>query len=174
MWVRGDVSIRPADDEDVRRYIEDRTDRHRFLDHLARQRGILLFAFGADELLGHVFLRRAAAEEAELRAGLPGVPLLQHLWVIEKHRRCGVGTRLVREAETRLHALGHRRVALGVHPGNSGAISFYEALSFTVWREDTLTTFREHVQDDGSTVREEEPCLVFVKRIEPPPSRGRR
>jgi hypothetical protein len=38
-----------------------------------------------------------------------------------------------------------------------------------MWREQTLTTFREDVGDDGSVVREEEPFLVFVKRLDRPP-----
>jgi ribosomal protein S18 acetylase RimI-like enzyme len=71
------------------------------------------------------------------------------------------------EAEQRLRALGYTDVALGVHPDNIVAISLYQNLSFAMWRADTLTTFREHMLDDGSTIREEEPCVVFVKRLAP-------
>jgi ribosomal protein S18 acetylase RimI-like enzyme len=164
-----DVSIRTAADEDVRTFVGDRDDRHYFLDHLAHKGGVLLFAFRGAALAGHVLLRIEPPEEPELRADLPGVPLLERLKVFRPHRGSGIGRRLVAEAERRLAALGHGRVALGVHPDNKKAIRLYRSLSFAVWREETLTTFREHVRDDGSTVREWEPCLVFVKSLQPPP-----
>lgn len=163
-----DVSIRTASDEDVRQLVEDRDDRHYFLDHLGNGRGILLFAFRGDAFVGHIFLRLESPEEPELRVGLPGVPLLQHLRVMKEHRRSGIGRRLLSEAERRLSALGHGQVALGVHPDNKRAIRLYRGLLFTAWRAQPLTTFREHVLDDGNTVRKQEPCLVFVKRLEPP------
>ena len=165
-----DVSIRPADAEDVEKFIEDKHLRRRFLDHLHHQRGILLFAFRGDVFLGHVFLRRASAEEPVLRHGLYKVPLLQHLKVMDEHQRSGVGGRLIRAAERHLRSLGHRSVALGVHPDNDVAIRLYRRLSFRRWHKHTLTTFRETVLDDDSTVREEELCLVFVKRL----NKGRR
>ena len=166
------VSIRTAADSDVRTFVGDRNDRHYLLDHLGQNRGIVLFAFRDGIFAGHILLRLAPAEEAELRSGLPGVPILERLRVTSVHQRSGIGRRLIAAAEERLWALGYRRVALGVHPDNSNAIGLYRSLSFAVWREQTLTTFREHVHDDGSTVREEEPCLVFVKALQPPPSRG--
>ncbi|HET6532686.1 MAG TPA: GNAT family N-acetyltransferase [Actinoplanes sp.] len=165
-----DVSIRTADEEDVRAFVRDQDDQHFFSRHLGPGRGVLLLAFRRDRNVGQVFLRLDEAEEPELRTGLPEVPRLQRLKVSVDHRRTGVGRHLVRAAERLLFEDGHRQVALGVHPGNFEAISFYKGLSFTVWREQTLTTFREHVRDDGSTVREEEPCLVFVKRLGPPSS----
>ena len=165
-----DVSIRTADDEDVRAFVRDEDDQHFFYRHLGPGRGVLLLAYRQGDCVGQVFLRLDEAEEHELRTGLPKVPRLQRLKVVVGHRRSGVGRELIRAAERRLFDDGHRHVALGVHPDNADAISFYKRLSFTVWREQTLTTFREHVQDDGSTVREEEPCLVFVKRLGPPPS----
>ncbi|KUL38996.1 GNAT family N-acetyltransferase [Actinoplanes awajinensis] len=163
-----DVSIRAASHEDVRKLIEDRYDRHHLLDHLHHRRGILLLALVGEGLAGHLFLRFAPPEEPELRDGLPGVPLLQHLRVMERHQRSGVARRLLAEAENRLRALGHGRVALGVHPDNHRAIRLYEDLSFTAWRDRHLATFREHVLEDGNTVRVQEPCLVLVKQLAPP------
>jgi ribosomal protein S18 acetylase RimI-like enzyme len=167
--VRDRVSIRAATDEDVRRFVDDRDDRHFFLDHLGEKHGLLLFAFHSDNMVGHIFLRLEPAEEPELREGLPGVPLLERLKVRDPHRRLGIGQLLIAEAEGALWEMGHRQVALGVHPDNRHAIRLYERLSFTVWREQTLTTFREHVRDDGTRIREEDPCLVFVKQLDQPP-----
>ena len=68
------------------------------------------------------------------------------------------------EAERRLYALGHRRVALGVHAGNRRAIRIYRYLSFRVWRSD-LPTFRDEVLPDGSTVRRPDRCVVLLKDL---------
>jgi GNAT superfamily N-acetyltransferase len=93
------------------------------------------------------------------------VPLLPHLRVVDGYQRNGVGRRLIETAEAFLKACGHRVPALGVDPGDEPVISFYRSLSFRAWREQTLTTFREEVRDDGTTVRVEDRCLVFVKDI---------
>ncbi|MBB2941070.1 ribosomal protein S18 acetylase RimI-like enzyme [Actinoplanes lutulentus] len=163
-----DVSIRAASDEDVRKLVDHRDEKHYFLEHLGKGRGILLFAVLGEVLVGHIFLRLEPPEEPELRDGLPGVPLLQHLRVMDEHQRSGIGRRLLSAAEHRLYTLGHRRVALGVHPDNDPAINLYRGLRFSAWRAEHLATFREHVLDDGSTVRVQEPCLVFVKKLDPP------
>jgi GNAT superfamily N-acetyltransferase len=163
--VRDGVSIREAGGADVRQLVVNSDDRRYLLDHLGRQHGVLLFAFRRGAFAGHLFLRLVAPEEPELREKLPGVPLLERLRVMDSHQRSGIARGLIAAAEQRLSAFGHTRVALGVHPDNQVAINLYRTLSFTVWREQTLTTFREHVKEDGSTVREEEPCLVFVKDL---------
>ncbi len=157
--------IRPAGEAEVRIHIGDRNDRWLLLDHLAQRRGVPLFAFRGEIFLGHLFIRLAPPEERELRAGLPGVPLLQHLRVIDGHQRNGVGRRLIEAAEVFLGTRGHAIVALGVDPDNAAVIAFYRSLSFAAWREETLTTFREEVRDDGTTVREVDQCLIFVKTL---------
>lgn len=160
-----DVSIRTAADEDVRKLVEDRHDRYHFLEHLGSDRGILLFALLGEVLVGHLFVRTGAAEEDELRDGLPGVPLLQHLRVMGDHQGRGIGRRLLAEAENRLLVLRHDRVALGVHPGNTRAISLYLWTGFAAWRDQPIVTHRVDVGEDGTTVRTAEPCLVFVKDL---------
>ncbi|MFC3739455.1 GNAT family N-acetyltransferase [Paractinoplanes deccanensis] len=161
-----EVSIRTASDEDVRKLVDNRNDRHYFLDHLDRDRGIILFAFRGEALAGYIFLRLAPAEEPELRAGLPGVPLLQHLRVLDGHEHYGVARTLLSEAERQLALLGFHRVALGVHPSNERAIALYQGLSFTAWREEHLPTFHVEVLDDDSTERSDDVCLVLVKHLE--------
>ncbi|GAA0466522.1 hypothetical protein Aca07nite_76880 [Actinoplanes capillaceus] len=163
-----DVSIRTASDEDVRKLVENPHHRRHFLEHLGNGRGILLFAQRAEVLVGHVFLRLGPAEEPELRAGLPGVPLLQHLEVLEGHKRGGVARQLLTEAEQRLYALGHRQVALGVSPDNEAAIALYRSLLFTLWRAQPLKTFREDLLDNGRIERVPELCLVFFKPLTRP------
>jgi ribosomal protein S18 acetylase RimI-like enzyme len=162
------MMVRLAGEADVVAHVGERQDRWLLLDHLARKRGVPLFAFRDEVFLGHLFVRLAPPEEPELRAGLPGVPLLQHLRVVNGFQRNGVGRRLIEAAEALLATSGHRSVALGVDPTNRAAMSFYQSLSFTAWREETLTTFREEVRDDGTTVRYVDRCFVFVKHLDRP------
>ncbi|GAA4967982.1 GNAT family N-acetyltransferase [Actinoplanes utahensis] len=161
-----DVSIRTASDEDVQKLVEDRHDRHHLLEHLRTGRGIVLFALLGEALVGHVFLRLGPPEEPELLEGLPDVPLLQHLRVMTSYQRTGIARRLLREAEQRLRARNHRRVALGVHPDNEVAISLYLSERFTAWRTEPIDTFRLDITDDGQHVHVSEPCLVFVKELD--------
>ncbi|MFI5890154.1 hypothetical protein ACIA5D_08535 [Actinoplanes sp. NPDC051513] len=60
----------------------------------------------------------------------------------------------------------HRRVALAVRTDNVRAIRLYRRLRFAVWRPELLDTLHEHVGDDGSIVREQERCLVYVKTLD--------
>lgn len=52
--------------------------------------------------------------------------------VASSHRRCGIGERLVREAEARLTAQGCVKINLQVMPGNDGATRFYARLGYAV------------------------------------------
>ena len=52
--------------------------------------------------------------------------------VRRSHRRRGIGALLVREAETRLAALGCGKVNLQVRSTNAEVVAFYEALGFEV------------------------------------------
>jgi len=160
------VTTRTASVEDVQKLVDDVDDRRYFLDHLGNGRGILLFAFRADEFVGHIFLRLEPAEEPDLREGLPGVPLIQHLKVLETYRDKGIGTKLIGAAERQLIARDHRQVALAVNPANERAINLYERLNFALWRTELLDTFQERVGDDGCVLREQEHCLVFVKTLQ--------
>jgi ribosomal protein S18 acetylase RimI-like enzyme len=159
------LTVRTASVDDVHTFVDDKDDRRYFVDHLGNGRGILLFAFLADDFVGQIFLRLEPPEEPELRDGLPDVPLIQHFKVLERYRNQGIGTRLIGEAERRLSAGDHDRVALAVHPDNVRAIKLYVQLRFALWRPEPLDTFHEHVGDDGSIVREQEPCLVYVKTL---------
>ena len=55
---------------------------------------------------------------------------LTTLDVHPEHRRGGLARRLMREAERRVAAAGSSFVTLHVYLGNSGAISFYEAMGY--------------------------------------------
>ena len=68
---------------------------------------------------------------ASLMAGYDGHRgWLNYLAVSPTHRGRGFGRLLVREAETRLEALGCPKVNLQVRAGNDAAIGFYRALGY--------------------------------------------
>jgi ribosomal protein S18 acetylase RimI-like enzyme len=55
---------------------------------------------------------------------------LYHVATATTHRRTGLGSRLVREVETRLDALGCRKVNVVVLDGNEDAVAFWTALGY--------------------------------------------
>src|SRR5215831_8149513 len=68
-----------------------------------------------------------------LMAGFDGVRgWLHRLAVRASRRRSGVGTRLVRSAETALFALGCPKVNLQVRSSNAPVVAFYRALGYSL------------------------------------------
>ena len=68
-----------------------------------------------------------------IMAGYDGVRgWLYHLAVAPEHRGRGVATRLVREAESRLSALGCSKVNLQIRASNAAVKAFYEKLGYSV------------------------------------------
>jgi ribosomal protein S18 acetylase RimI-like enzyme len=165
--VDDDVSIRIATVEDVLRLVQDKNDRHHLREHLDHDRGVLLIALLGEALVGHLFLRLGEPEEEELRSGLPGVALIQHLKVLEAYRRRGYATRLLDEAAHRLRAADRRTMALGVDPKNEPAINLYRKRGFRTWGDGPIQVDRIDVLDDGTTLRSREDCLVFTKDVSP-------
>lgn len=51
--------------------------------------------------------------------------------VAEEHRREGIASRLMLEVESRVWAVGARRMELHVFAGNEGAIRFYERMGYS-------------------------------------------
>lgn len=113
-----------------------------FADRMAQQRarrwrlrgrnGQVLVAAVGGHPVGAVFVHWGPADEDRVRAELPGVPLLYHFQVSPAHRRRGIGTRLLREAEALLRGRGHSRVALGVDESNKDARRLYERLGYEI------------------------------------------
>ena len=52
--------------------------------------------------------------------------------VLQSHQRHGIGTTLVREAETRLSAMGCNKINLQVRQSNTAVIAFYRSLGYEV------------------------------------------
>jgi ribosomal protein S18 acetylase RimI-like enzyme len=60
---------------------------------------------------------------------------LDDLWVLRKHRGCGVGQCLLVKGETEIAARGHRTMRLRVVQSNAAAIAFYHRHGWQTARE---------------------------------------
>lgn len=88
---------------------------------LAAQPDLLLVAAVAARIVGSI------------NAGYDGHRgWLYNVAVLKSHRRRGVGTALVREAEKRLTALGCPKINLQVRSTNAAVVGFYKRLGYTV------------------------------------------
>jgi GNAT superfamily N-acetyltransferase len=163
-----DVEIRRAHADDLLAVPAELGDQEFFADRLARQaegRGVLLLAFSDGLPVGTVYLWRERADEQEVRAHLPKVPLLNHVEVLAGHRNRLVGTRLVGEAERVLAELGHDQVALAVNVDNTNAERLYKRLGYQRWEHDTLICWAEVRQPDGTRKTCPETCYMLVKAL---------
>lgn len=88
---------------------------------LAVQPDLFLVAVDGDEIAG------AALAGYDGHRGW-----LYSVAVADSHRRRGVATRLVREAEQRLQALGCQKINLQVRTSSVDALGFYRAVGFAV------------------------------------------
>jgi ribosomal protein S18 acetylase RimI-like enzyme len=60
---------------------------------------------------------------------------LDDLWVLRDSRRCGVGRRLLAQAEAEIMARGHDTLRLRVVASNEGAVAFYRRHGWQIARE---------------------------------------
>ncbi|GAA0944673.1 GNAT family N-acetyltransferase [Nonomuraea longicatena] len=161
------IQISQAATDDLPALVDALGQERYFTAHLARQRdghGVLLVAWWAGVPVGDVYLWLGSAEEAEVRARLPGVPLLTHLEVVGRHRNKRIGTQLVAAAERRLRALGHTRVALGVDLDNPRVCRLYKRLGFEEWGYPPVRTTRVDYRA-GRAVRTADVCRILVKDL---------
>jgi ribosomal protein S18 acetylase RimI-like enzyme len=163
-----DVQIRPARVADLAILTGTFGDDDFFEDRLARQRagrGVLLSAWADEKPIGDVYVWLEAADEAEVREHLPGVPLLNHVEVHPDHRNQGIGTELVWAAERLLAERGHDRVALAVRIDNIDAYRLYARLGYRVWQHPPVECMYEIRLPDGSRKRCPEICYMLVKPL---------
>jgi GNAT superfamily N-acetyltransferase len=141
---------------------------HFFTDRLARQRdgrGVLLVAWADGRPVGDVFLDHGPADQPEVRRHLPGVPMLDHLEVLERLQRRGIGTALVRAGEDTARRLGHRRLALGVGVDTPGARRLYERLGYADWGHGTIVGTWVERDRAGPPVTVSERLHLLVKPL---------
>jgi GNAT superfamily N-acetyltransferase len=162
------VRIETAKKKDVLDRVTEEADRRFFLDRLRRRgfrRGQVYLAYDGSTPVGYVYLRLEEAEEAQLRGGLPGTPLLERLRVLPGYRRKGIGRELVAAAEEGARRKRRRRIALGVDEHEPDPIGFYLRIGYREWPHGLVETFKEERRDDGTWTRRTEYCRIFVKEL---------
>jgi GNAT superfamily N-acetyltransferase len=160
--------IRPADDRDLPGLVRHLNAAAFFRDRLDLQRrghGILLIAFRDAVPVGHVYLWLEPAHEYEIRAELPGVPLLNRLAVSLPHRNQGIGSALLGNAERQLRTMGHQRVALGVGIDNADAIRLYRRHGYREWQRPPIVARTGGDLGNGGHSGEQEIFTIFVKNL---------
>jgi GNAT superfamily N-acetyltransferase len=165
---QGAVEVRRAAPADLAALVAVLGQRHFFADRLARQRdgrGVLLVAWLDGRPVGDVFLDRGPADAPEVRHHLPGVPMLDHLEVLERLQRRGIGTALVQAGEDTARPLGHRHLALGVGVDNPGARRLYERLGYADWGHGTIVGTWVDRDRAGPPVRVSERLHLLVKPL---------
>jgi GNAT superfamily N-acetyltransferase len=167
--VAPDLVIITATDEDLPALTRALGQEPFFRDRLLRQReshGRLLVAWADGTPVGVVYVWLDEAEEPELRELLPGVPLLNHLEVVEERRNQGVGTRIIAAAERLLADLDFKHVALGIRLDNHDACRLYERLGYQEWEYGHLQTSYVVFLADGGEDRRPELCRILVKDLD--------
>jgi GNAT superfamily N-acetyltransferase len=164
----GELRIRRGSDADLAPLVAVFGERSYFGDCLAKQQaggGELLVAWLGGWPVGDVFLDRDPAEEPLIRRWLPGVPRLDHLEVLARLQRRGIGTALLRAGEATARKLGHRRVALGVGLDNPDARRLYERLGYADWGHGSIVATYQDRDRDGPPVTITETIDMLVKPL---------
>lgn len=99
----------------------------------SQDRGFILLAMAGATPVGGIFVSRDPPDEPEVRADLPGVPMLHKAVVAAGLRRRRVGTQLLGGTHELLRRMGHRQVALGVDAANPDAARLYRRLGYVRW-----------------------------------------
>jgi ribosomal protein S18 acetylase RimI-like enzyme len=76
---------------------------------------------------------------------------INYLAVAPERRRCGLGRRLMAEAEQLLRREGCPKINLQVRSANQGVIAFYQRIGYV---EDPVVSFGKRLVEDGPTLAE--------------------
>ena len=169
------VDVRPATVEDMSALervlgVED----VRFYRRQLHQPGVVLVAWLGGDLVGALHVSWAGADEPEVRAHLPGVPILHRLRVRADLRRRGYGGQLLEDAERRLRKDGHARVIAGITTGvnidrkaEELVVRFYGRHGYREWPHGVIDTVDERHPSDDGIVTTPDQCRIFVKTLSP-------
>lgn len=165
-----DLAVLPADPGRLEDLVAALGQREYFTDRFTRQncgKGVVLLAWLEGQVVGDVFLWCASADEPEVRAHLPGVPLLNHLEVLPDHRGRGIGTAIIATAEATARKIGYAQIALGVGLDNLSAYRLYASLGYANWGYGPIQTGYEKVLPDGTKRHVAETVDMLVKTLRP-------
>jgi len=125
-----------------------------------------LVAFLDARPVGNCVIRWAGDLDTAIREALPDCPAISNLHVGPAHQGRGIGTALIRFAETTIQGRGHRRATMGVGEDNPRAMALYTRLGY---RDTGLRCVsRYDYPDDNGVMREAvEHNIALVKDLHP-------
>jgi GNAT superfamily N-acetyltransferase len=128
-----------------------------------------LIAWDALRPVGHVLVRWGGTSNPDLLWLLSPrnrPPYVEALFVHEAYRSRGIGTALVREAESLAAARGHRQVGLAVAVENWRARALYKRLGYHDEGVGTFTSAWTYIDECGDEVSEQETCLYLTHSLQ--------
>ncbi|MDX2159785.1 MAG: GNAT family N-acetyltransferase [bacterium] len=105
--------------------------------------------------VGHIFMQTGSEK--------PYCTYFYSFRVMEHFRGCGIGTRLIQEAETIALTYGYRRAAIAAAKDNPGARRLYERMGYQVMGEDAGRW--SYVDHENRVRHVHEPCWVLEKSL---------
>jgi ribosomal protein S18 acetylase RimI-like enzyme len=129
-------------------------------EQLAGQR-LMIVADVNNYPIGQVFVQLDSHDDIIFGARKRGY--LYSLRVMAAFQHKGIGTALIREAESMLHERGYWTVSIAAAKDNIGARRLYERLGFRVFTEDDGRW--HYVDHEGRTRYVVEPCWVLEKNL---------
>jgi ribosomal protein S18 acetylase RimI-like enzyme len=168
MTVQLSVSIRLAEKSDIPKlewygqYIHFRNLLRRAYREQQRGRRLLLVADCNGFPIGQVFLQLASTNE--LIADGHTRAYLYSFRVMEMFQGQGIGTRLLKDAETMLIEHGFKMATLSVAKTNPDAMRLYQRNGYRVFAEDAGRW--NYVDHRGITQYVDEPCWVLEKFLD--------
>ncbi len=135
----------------------------RAMEEAANGRRILLLAEIGGDLAGQIFVQlttRSAFASRGVRSAY-----LYAFRVKRANRSQGIGSQLLREAESRLAALGFERCVISVARTNRAARRLYERHGYQVFAEDSGEW--SYVDHQGVVRNVSEPAYVLEKQLDP-------
>lgn len=160
-----DVIFRPAERDDLPKlewygqYTHFRRVFQRAYEDQIAGRRLMLLADVNGWPIGQVFIQLESIDEGLSYLGKRGY--LYSLRVMDMFQRMGLGSALVREAESFLIEHDYGSVSIAAAKDNPGARRLYERLGYRVFMEDSGRW--HYVDNDGRTRQVIEPCWVLEK-----------
>lgn len=162
-----DVKFRFAEEEDLPKlewygqYTHFRRVFQRAYEDQLAGRRLMLLADVNGWPIGQVFVQLESLDESLAHLGRRGY--LYSLRVMDHLQRCGIGSALVREAESILNSEGYSSVSIAAAKDNPGARRLYERLGYRVFMEDSGRW--SYIDHEGRTRHVMEPCWVLEKNL---------
>ncbi len=126
-----------------------------------RGQRVMLVAVQASQLVGQVFIQLSSTERRYADGYSRGY--LYSLRVKSDWQAQGIGTRLVKAAETTLRARGFTTAVIAAGKDNPRARLLYERLGYHAFAEDPGVWYFQDVNGVQQSVSE--PCWVMQKRL---------